>query len=268
MGFFLWHLLSFGQVLKHLGKLKKHGVRTDIWSRIPFPEGVRKAFEYLFIYPESLNKTDLSKEDRFVFHFIWNILIPLACLWKGLKEPRDCFIYACVFVGAWLGKYSLLHSYKLRRVRIFNKNAYQLYKFLHNQLSAGVQPKESMMSLHRIVQDTFFKERLQALGSMYAQTLDFDLSFEEIAAYYEGPEVDAFKIAMVQGISLGNNLNTLKKQEELMFSKYMTYLQIETERQKVKTFVVVTLFCFIIIFMIGLPLWMELQQALELIFIK
>ena len=150
----------------------------------------------------------------------------------------------------------------------FNKNAYRLYKFLHNQVSAGVQPKEAMMSLFLIVKEPFLKERLQALGSIYAQTLDFDMAFEELTRYYEGPDIDAFRIAMLQGITLGNNINTLKKQESLMFNKYMNYLQLETNRQKLRTFLVVTIYCVIIIIMIGLPLMMELNQAMDMIFLE
>lgn len=161
----------------------------------------------------------------------------------------------------------LLHQLKKKRTLIFNKNAYRLYKFLHNQLSAGVQPKECMMSLHRIVRDHFLKGRLRALGSMYIQTLDFQLAFQEISDYYEGADVDALKISIEQGLILGENLETLKRQEALMFSKYMNYIQLETERQKLKTLIVVTLFCGIIIIMIGLPFFMELNQAIDMIFI-
>jgi len=262
----LWHIHIIFRGLHHLKDLQHQGVTVRIWDRLPMPILFKKSLKRLLFYSEALNKTHLSKEDKLVFHVIWNIFIPLGCIWGLINNPSNLMTYVTVLFASILGKYSLLIHYRRQRALVFNKNAYRLYKFLHNQLSAGVQPKESMMSLSRIVQEPFLRQRLQALGSMYAQTLDFNLSFEEISRYYEGPEVDAFRMAMSQGITLGNNLNTLKKQEELMFSKYMSYLHLETERQKLRTFIVVSIFCAIIIFMIGLPLWMELHQAIDIIF--
>jgi Flp pilus assembly protein TadB len=212
--------------------------------------------------------TGLSKEDQMVFHFLWSVFMPAVCLVGLLSNYRNWKVYGMILLSGVLVKRMLIVLFKKRRKLEFNKNAYRLYKFLHNQISAGVQPKESMASLYRIVKEPFLRERLQALGSMYSQTLDFEMSFNEISTYYEGADVNSFKIAIAQGISLGNNLTTLKKQEELMFSKYMNYLQLETNRQKAKTFFVVSIYCMIIILMIGLPLMMELAEALDMIFMR
>lgn len=255
-GNYVWYALGF---------IRKSGLSIDM-NKL-FPKVLIHLWENLLKYPKELDKTHLSKEDKLVFHLIWSVLIPFLCVAGSVREPYLMKTFMFVFFCSIIAKKVLLLSFKKQRVMVFNKNAYRLYKFLHNQLSAGVQPKESMASLYRIVHEPFLRERLKALGSMYAQTLDFEIAFDEIAGYYGGSDVEAFKIAIKQGLDMGDNLNTIKKQEALMFSKYMNYLQLETNRQKIKTLVVVSIFCFIIIFMIGLPLMIELNQAIDLIFI-
>jgi len=260
--------MSIFQLWRQFDFLKGSGVSMDWWRLLPLSDNNRLWMQQYLDWNKALRKTHLSREDRWVFHFLWTFFIPGVCLIGIIRNYQQWYIYFVVLMVSQVIKKLLIVSYKKRRTHVFIKNAYRLYKFLHNQISAGVQPKQCMTSLHRIVQEPFLKERLKALGSLYAQTLDFELAFEEVSRYYEGADIDAFRIAMLQGITMGDNMNTLKKQEELMFSKYMNYLQLETNRQKLRTLVVVTIFCAIIIFMIGLPLMMELEQAIEMIFIQ
>lgn len=259
---------SYRCLFKYIKQFKKTGVIIDWYALLPFPKRVKALVKRINFYPKVLAINGLSKEDQMVMHLLTSVFIPFMCVIGFIKDLRHWRIYIMLVIASQLGKYMLLTYYKKQRNMAFNRNAYRLYKFLHNQISAGVQPKESMMSLYKIVKEPFLRERLQALGSMYAQTLDFDVSFEEISKYYDGSDVNSLRIAIIQGIDLGNNLNTLKKQEALMFSKYMNYLQLETNRQKARTFVVVTIYCMIIIFMIGLPLMMELSEAIDMIFMK
>ena len=255
-GCYLWFVIHF---------IRNSGVSIDI-NKL-FPKKINCLWTQVIKYPLELDKTHLSQEDKLVFHLIWSLLIPLLCVVGSIRQTELIKTFIFMFISSVVIKKILLISFRKQRVMIFNKNAYRLYKFLHNQLSAGVQPKDCMASLHRIVQEPFLKKRLKALGSMYSQTLDFNIAFKEISTYYDGADVDAFKIAIQQGLEMGDNLNTIKKQETLMFSKYMNYLQLETNRQKTKTLLIVTIFCAIIIFMIGLPLLMELDQAIQLLFI-
>lgn len=227
-----------------------------------------KIIRKVFVYSNDLDKTHLSLEDKWVFHILWSVFIPMVCVIGFFRYEMSQHLFVIFLAGSYVGKRFLVVSFKKQRSLMFNKNAYRLYKFLHNQLSAGVHPNRCMTNLYRIVEDTFLRERLKAFGSMYVQTLDFYLAFEEISNYYGGIDVDAFRIAMEQGLMMGDNLKTLQKQEALMFSKYMNYLQLETNRQKLRTLVVITIFCGIIIFMIGLPLMIELNQALNIIFLK
>lgn len=253
---YLWSTLKF---------MGKTGVPIDM-NKI-FPRVINQLWIWLIKYPLELDKTHLSQEDKLVFHLIWSMLIPVLCIVGSIRQTALIKIFLFVFISSIVIRKMLLISFRKQRVMIFNKNAYRLYKFLHNQLSAGVQPKECMASLHRIVQEPFLKKRLKALGSMYSQTLDFNIAFKEVSEYYGGTDVDAFKIAIQQGLEMGDNLNTIEKQESLMFSKYMNYLQLETNREKIKTLLIVTIFCAIIIFMVGLPLLMELDEAIQLLFI-
>lgn len=263
----LYQLSCFRQVAFTLSFLRKSGVLVDWHKLFPWVHTFRPLHKWLFYYSEELDKTYLSKEDKVVFHLLWTFFLPLMtiiCHLRGYMGFIHCLI---ICLGLYFGKRALLKSYKKGRSHNFNKNAYRLYMFLHNQLSAGIQPKDCVISLYKVVSEPILQERLKAFGSLYVQTLNFDMAFEEVSAYYDGTDVDAFKIAIEQGLVIGENLESLKKQEALMFSKYMNYLQLETERQKVKTLVVVTIFCIIIIVMIGLPLVMELNQAIDTIFV-
>jgi hypothetical protein len=263
----LYQVTCFRQVTYNLSVLRKSGIAVDWYRLFPGFQKFRPVYKWLLYYSDELDKTYLSKEDKVVFHLLWTFFMPfmiVVCYFRGYFSFLNCVI---ICAGIYFGKRVLLTSYKKKRTHNFNKNASRLYMFLHNQLSAGIQPKDCVISLHKVVSEPILQERLKAFGSLYVQTLNFNLAFEEISAYYDGTDVDAFKIAIEQGLVIGENLESLKKQEALMFSKYMNYLQLETERQKVKTLVVVTLFCIIIIVMIGLPLAMELDQAINTIFV-
>lgn len=243
------------------------GISGFVNHLISLSPRMMKVVRKVFVYSNDLDKTHLSLEDKWVFHILLSVFIPIVCVIGFFKYEGSRHMFLFFLTGSYVVRQVLLKSFKKKRSLMFNKNAYRLYKFLHNQLSAGVHPNRCMTNLYRIVKDTFLRERLKAFGSMYVQTLDFSLAFEEISNYYDGIDVDAFRIAMEQGLMMGDNLKTLQKQEALMFSKYMNYLQLETNRQKLRTLIVITIFCGIIIFMIGLPLMIELEQALNIIFV-
>ncbi len=220
-----------------------------------------------WVYRDNLDNTPLNREKKFIFNIVWNMVIPFCLIIGFIKNPSQNG-YIWVLIASFILKKVIVVTYKNKNEMVFNKNAYRIYKFLHNQIVAGVHVNVAVVSLYKVVSDKFLKERLQAFGSMYASTLNFDIAFKELSDYYTNSDVDTFRIAMLQGIDMGDNINTLKKQEQIMFSKYMGYLQLETERQKLKTFIVVSIYCAIIIVMIGLPLLIEIQRAMGMIFLE
>lgn len=150
----------------------------------------------------------------------------------------------------------------------FQKYIYKLYKYLHNQVEAGVKPTEAVRSAYEIVEDKELRAMLVRLAARYELTLDIDSALEEFRSNFDAHEAQTLCVALKQGIDTGDNRELLAKQEDVMFKKYFNYVQAETDSCKNRSVAAATVFVSIVGVMIIVPLLKEVGQAAGRIFIN
>lgn len=161
-----------------------------------------------------------------------------------------------------------IHTKSKTKIRkeVFSRNAHKIFKFMLNQVSAGVRMSDALMKLYIVVNDKHLKECLIDLSAYYSQTSDLNTSLNILRRDYKGSEVDAFCVAVEHGIFMGSNYNTLKNLEELLFSKYIYQIKHETKLKKKRSLLSGIFLCSSIVLMIIVPIIIDMFRALEAVF--
>jgi hypothetical protein len=149
----------------------------------------------------------------------------------------------------------------------FQKYAYKIYKYLHNQVSSGIKVPDAIKSAYEIVEDPLLRGALIKLSAMYELTCDIEESLEDFKSNFDSQEAEAFCVALKQGIATGNNSDLLAKQEEVMFGKYFSFIQAETDGMKTKSTLAAAMFTAVIVIMISVPLLNDVKNAVSGIFV-
>lgn len=150
----------------------------------------------------------------------------------------------------------------------FQKNAYKIYKYLHNQISSGVKATDAIKTVYDVIDDRKLKKILIQLAARYELTLDIDFALEEFKSNFNVQEAETFCIALKQGILTGDNRDLLKRQEDVMFKKYFNYIQAETDACKTRTVTAAVIFTSITVIMIMIPLLNDASDAVSKIFVN
>lgn len=207
-------------------------------------------------------------EDKGVYVFIfikYIISVIIGILGMATNYPniaKGILLFLVIFLSS-----ELTLKIEIRRNnRLFQKNAYKIYKFLNNQVSSGIRISEALKNLYQIIDDYNLKKILIKFSAIYIQTSNIDLALKEFDKYYDTQESESLCICIKQGIATGDSSNLLRRQEELMFNKYINYIQLETDFQKNKSILAVGMLCLILVIMIGVPLFSDMDRALTSIF--
>lgn len=155
---------------------------------------------------------------------------------------------------------------KKKHNMIFQKHIYKIYKYLHNQISSGVRVTDAVKTVYEVVEDNVLKEILIRLAARFELTLDIDASLDEFRMNFDLHEVETLCVALKQGVITGDNRELLARQEEVMFSKYFNYIQAETDGLRMRSTIVVAMFCAVIVIMIAVPLFKDVMNAVGHIF--
>lgn len=147
-------------------------------------------------------------------------------------------------------------------------SSYKLYKFLHNQISAGVQISDAIKSLYEVSEEKKLRLILIKLAGAYGRTLDIDYALEEFMTYFDIPEAQTLAVALKQGIDTGDNQGILQRQEEVMFNKYIDYIQAETDVCRTRSTMAVIFFVVIIVIMVCVPMYNDMITGITKIFIN
>jgi len=134
---------------------------------------------------------------------------------------------------------------------------------MYNQLSSGVHMTDAISTIYLPIKEKTLRGVLINFSARYMQTMNINYALEILENEYSGFEVDSFSLALKQGLETGNNQTLLKKQEEIMFSKYFMTIQMETDLVKWQCVMIVLIQCVILVLMIGIPLLMDLNRALN-----
>jgi len=218
------------------------------------------------------------------FMFLENILTKFGCVFK-----KDIITYTILiiiipilsiiisitntfsngvilFLVGYLMIYIIIISKKKALNLAFSSNSYKLYKYMFNQIDAGVLPKDALISLHEVVEDKQLKEILYKACGAYQFTLNPRSASGYIKKYIKTQEAQSFAMFIEDIAFEGCDRGITKRLEQLMFNRYFTYIQRKTEQVKTKSMITVITFCSIIVIMILIPMYMDVQDALTSIF--
>lgn len=161
-----------------------------------------------------------------------------------------------------------IHTKKRSLTLRFEKNAYRIYRYLHNQVSAGIKVTDAIKTVHEMVDDKLLKSILVRLAARYSLTLDIDQSLDEFKSFFDAGEAHTLCTALKQGVETGDNKELLAAQEEEMFNMYFNYIQAETDNCKIKSALAAVMYTAIIVIMIGVPLFNDIAEGVSKIFIN
>jgi len=161
----------------------------------------------------------------------------------------------------------LVLSFKKRKFNLkFQKNAYKIYKYLHNQISSGVKVTDAIKTVYEVIDDKELRSVLMELAARYGLTLDIDASLEDFKAHFDTQEAETLCVALKQGVITGDNKELLERQEDVMFKKYFNFIQAETDSCRVRSVLAAAMFIAIIVLMITVPLLNDVTDAVQNIF--
>ncbi|MEM1724711.1 MAG: type II secretion system F family protein [Thermoplasmata archaeon] len=202
--------------------------------------------------------------------FIYLILIfilPLIMLISTLIFYRANILNNLFLIAAFICVIEVYVFYKKKQYTLkFNKNAYKIYKFIHNQVSSGVKPTDAVSTVFEVVDEPDIRKTLMRLAARYKLTGDLESSLCELTDRFDTHEAHTLCVALKQGVDTGDNTELLKRQEEVMFNRYFAYIQAETDSLVYKSILAAVFFTGIIIIMIALPMFKDVQDGIGRIF--
>lgn len=240
----------------------------DIRSKIY--EIDRKNSEKEGIYQKTKNmlkKAGYKGESAVFWYVIFQLIIPLA-LSIIAAIYRDLSMSMAVFFMLFFNVFYLVYKKGKRVAKQLEQSVYRIYKYLHNQVSAGVKNTDAIKSVYEVIDDKELKDILIRFAARYDLTLDIDESLKDFCSHFNTIESETLAVAIKQGVDTGDNQNILMQQEEVMFEKYLNYIQRETENAKKKAAWAMVFFMLIIIIMIAVPMAKDMKDALNQIFIN
>ena len=189
-------------------------------------------------------------------------LITLISTYPSIHYSIAIAIYLLVLV-------ELIIKRKTKHIAsTFENSIYKLYKYLHNQISSGIQPGEAVKSVYEIVDNTELKDLLILLSAKYSRTNDIDAALENFKSNFSIHEADAFCVAIKQGIETGDNAGILQRQEAVMFKKYFNMIQAETDACRSRSIIATAFFIAIIVIMLAVPMFNDVIEGIGKIFIN
>lgn len=208
-----------------------------------------------------------SEHAAMLYLFVRLVLSPVAFVTAFAMNYPDLLRPLAVVVLINTVMESIISSNKRKINLRFQKYIYKIYKYLHNQISSGVKPTDAVRSLYEVTDDKELGAILVRLAARYELTLDIDAALEEFRSNFDAHEAETLCIALKQGVETGDNKELLAKQEDVMFKKYFSYIQAETDSCRNRSVGACAVFVAIVAVMIIVPMLMEVGQAIGNIFI-
>lgn len=147
------------------------------------------------------------------------------------------------------------------------ESVFYLYKFLIQQITAGIRPQDALLSMYIVIEDPKSREVLKKFSVAYQSTYDFSNSKRIIEQHFKSEDIEHFGNIVDEGIKTGDMMMALMRQEKLIFNKYMGYIEEMSYIMRVKLAVLIIVNCLIMIVWIGLPIVLEFIQATQTMFI-
>lgn len=222
-------------------------------------EGIYKSIKIV------LKRAGYKNEFAVFWYFLFQLILPLV-LAIITAINRNIKTSTAVFLLLFFNVFYLIYKKGKKVQKQLERDSYKIYKYLHNQISAGVKVTDAIKSVYEVIDDKELKDILIRFAARYELTLDIDESLKDFCSHFNTIESETLAVAIKQGVDTGDNQNILAQQEEVMFEKYLNYIQLETENAKKKATWSMIFFMLIIIIMILVPMAHDMQDAFRQIF--
>lgn len=196
------------------------------------------------------------------FQFIFPLAVSVFVVFY-----RSVAVSIAIFLLLIFNVFYLVYKKGKRISKQLEKSVYRIYKYLYNQISAGVKVTDAIKSVYEVIENKELKEILIRFAARYDLTLNIDDSLKDFCSYFNTIESETLAVAIKQGVETGKNHNILVQQEEVMFEKYLNYIQVETENAKKKANWSMIFFMLIIVIMMLVPMAQEAKEGFRQIFL-
>ena len=252
---FIFNLSAAVILLNHA---RAAGLRVETNKTI---KRVKPLFPVLY---SRLEKAGVHSKADIVFY----VLLPMAMLPVG--------ILTAVFVDSAGGillmtapaflSGLLLRFRKRKHDSLFQRNAYRIYKYILNQIAAGVRPADALRNMHEVIEDRDLSKIFTEACAAYSVTYDNARLADDISKRIDTPESRNFTMSIKDGLFESRDEELLGRLEQMMFNRYFAYIQRMTDSLKTRCLVTVVLLCGIVVCMVLVPTIMDVQSALDSIF--
>lgn len=238
---------------RNIQKLSAQGMETSPKRRIVFPKLIHR-----------LEKAGITTKADILFYIgIPLLLIPVGVITAVFLKLGGGLIL--IFTPAAISLY-MLKMRKKKYDSIFQKNAYRIYKYVLNQISAGVRPVDALKNMHRVIEDKELLKVFSEACASYSISFDSTKLANDILKKIDTPESRNFAMSIKDGLFESRDEQLLDRLEQMMFNRYFAYVQKMTDSLKIRCLITVILLCAIIVCMILIPTVMDVQRALDSIF--
>jgi Flp pilus assembly protein TadB len=198
------------------------------------------------------------------------ILIPsvaLLAFYTNAGTDQGGLIYGLIsLLLLELGLWAFLRYQIKTQADNFKVESYRLFKFLRNQLSAGVRISQALNALPMVARDPLLKTRLLLMASHYSSTNDIDEALNYVRNYYQTLEANSLALSIKQSIETGRNDQGFAQKEKKLFNMYLNVIKKKTQILMLKYFGIGMLYGVVIILIIGYPQWLDLVEANRILF--
>lgn len=257
-------LIKKDYTIKQLVEVQKTSSKITLFQRIPTS---KFKIDFRLIDKEKQNLLEIEEHRKsiLILHVMVKYLFSTLFLVLGIISKH----YAMLFLGMFLYTFPTLSIKSTRKKyeKMFQNHAYKVFKFMSNQREAGVATSNVIKKLHQSVDDKRLKTRLISFAAEYIATNDYEFAFSQhLSKYYRGPELRLLDNALRQGLNVGEAYVISDDAENLLFEKYLAFIDYETDKKKTQTIFVAGFFVLSIVLLLGYPIVLDTLSAFNTLF--
>lgn len=191
----------------------------------------------------------------------------VSIIFMSLLVLYDFFLGFILILVATVTYLFYKRHQKSNKAKMIKFYGYKIFKFLLNQVTSGIKINDAIKSMYKVVDDKSLRKCLLEVAAYHSKTNDIEYALGILKTSYKGMAVDTLCMAIEQGIYTGTNFETLKKIEELLFKTYINEINLETQGRKKQSIVSVLMLCTVVVLMIAIPVFIDIVDAFNQIFL-
>lgn len=194
----------------------------------------------------------------------WVMIQFFGSLGIGLTQGVLAALLFFIMIGGLL--FVVSHWTARNRQAAVDMGVYKVYRFMHLQNAAGLSAVETLKHMHESTELPHLQEGLRAYSTTYFRTMDSERSEQALYVHVRGQSASLLAATFKQGIELGNFIELVKRQEEIMLKAFYKGLEVKSQALHVKSVFVACGICLFIFLLLLMPILYEMQRATEAIF--